>query len=96
MEIIIPSGAQIDRPGFQCRMCDAPFWTLPALESHVIKCSEDHASELAVAQAWWRDFYGTVDPEWEQYNESLRRQGLDPEVQYARGRKSDIRRASES
>lgn len=77
-------------------MCNDRFTDLRALEAHVIKCSRVHENELADAAAWHTEFHEAPDPEWAAYNEDLRRQGIDPNVQFNRGRKSNIRKAGES
>ena len=85
-------------PKFFCRMCQTQFLTEAVMERHVLTCAEKNLEEI---RARHRDpvdsFYGEgVDPEWEKYNRALERAGINPEVQYNRGRRSNIRRASES
>lgn len=85
---------------FVCRICGEQIPVLDARSqvTHVQRCSEDFADELAALSPVRRlaEWNAVPDPEWESYNQSLKADGQDPEVQYARGRRSNIRRASES
>lgn len=84
-------------PHFFCRICKTQFITEKAMEHHVVKCgNDDTVAELRSQQARNQPFFAYVDPEWEAHNAALRAQGINPEVQYNRGRKSNIKRASES
>lgn len=96
MELWLPPSQT--RPGFigHCNVCGSDFGSRPAYTLHVVKCAEAHGQELLELQADVRRFNAAPDPEWQDYNEGLKAQGLDPEIQYARGRRSNIRRASES
>lgn len=85
---------------FVCRICgeEIPLTDARSQELHVVACSGEHQDVLstlspAARLGWWND---PVDPEWEAYNLAIRDAGRDPEEQYNRGRKSNIRRASES
>ena len=86
------------RPGFVCRICgeewargdQAPF------EKHLAACSEENHGRLVALNAEKQKFNQHVDPEWETYNAGLRAAGINPEIQYSRGRRSNIRRAAES
>lgn len=86
------------RPGFVCRVCHAEFakGDVSAYERHVVRCGEEHHDRLVAQTGELRRFNEPLDPEWEAYNAALRAAGIDPEEQYSRGRKSNIRRASES
>lgn len=97
MDLWIPSSARDTQPAkYQCRICNGKFVEFRAFESHVITCSKVHENELADASAWHSEFHEHPDPEWHQYNEDLRQAGLDPNIQFSRNRKTNIRRASES
>lgn len=87
-----------DTPKFLCRICKTGFLTTGAMERHVLGCADpDKLDEIRARRNAPKDrFYQPVDPEWDAYNRALERAGINPEVQYARGRKSGIRRASES
>lgn len=95
IDIWIPESAR-ETPKFQCRICNDRFVELNSYERHVLKCSRAHETELAEAAEWHEWFHQAPDPEWETYNENYRRQGIDPNVQYSRNRRSNIRRARES
>lgn len=84
-------------PQFFCRVCRTSFITQKVFEQHVLNHGDDELEELRARHRAQHDqFYGWVDPEWETYNAALRRAGINPEVQYSQGRRSNIRRASES
>lgn len=85
-------------PKFICRICHTPFAQdeMHAFEHHVICCSNEHEAELMERSPRHSPFAEAPDPEWQAYNEGLVAQGLNPEVQYSRGRRSNIRRARES
>lgn len=85
-------------PRFFCRICKTQFLTEKVMERHVLACgNDDTVAQLRSQTRGNLDaFYTPVDPEWAAYNEALERQGINPEVQYNRGRKSGIRRANES
>lgn len=98
MELWIPESAKDTQPArFICRICNDRFVVWRAFEQHVIKCSKVHENELHEFAAYHQKIAQDIpDPEWEAYNLGLRNQGIDPDVQFNRGRKSNIRRASES
>lgn len=85
-------------PKFFCRVCRTSFITEAVYIRHVTSHSDDDIAEIRARHKDPVDaFYGPgVDPEWAAYNEALERAGIDPETQYNRGRRSNIRRASES
>lgn len=64
---------------------------------HIERCYDDNAELLGDMSPVRRlsDWNEPPDPEWAKYNDDLRESGQDPEVQYARGRRSNVRRASE-
>lgn len=79
-----------------CNICGSEYASRVAYEHHVALCASQHAQELADLNAEVRAFTSEPDPEWGDYCRALKAEGCDPEVQYARGRRSNIRRASES
>lgn len=85
-------------PKFFCRICKHPFGEdeMHQFEHHVIRCAQEHEEQLRERSPRHSRFAEAPDPEWRDYNEALIAQGLDPMVQYSRGRKSNIRRARES
>lgn len=95
MDLWLPETA---RPGFVCRICGESFLRgdQGPFERHLVKCSEEHHDELVGLNADLQRFNRPLDEEWESYNADLRSRGIDPEVQYSRSRRSNIRRASES
>ena len=85
-------------PFFRCRVCDAAFGEdeMHQFEHHVIRCAEANEEALMAKAPSRNPIFAPLDPEWQQYNDKLRADGQNPEVQYNRGRRSGIRRASES
>lgn len=79
-----------------CHICAAQFTKEHLYVLHVVKCADQYAQELSELHSSMRKWNEPVDPEWQAYNTSLERAGIDPDEQYARGRRSNIRRASES
>src|SRR6476469_8933549 len=85
-------------PKFRCKICDDGFHTLPAYESHVLKCWDEHEDTLVEIIEEHRDpvWYGPMDPEWEAYNAALRNAGVNPEIQYRRRKDSAKKLSTES
>lgn len=97
MDIWLPeSSRDTKQVKFQCRICNHRFQTFRVYEDHVIRCSKEHENELHEYGAWYVETHREPDPEWADYNLGLIKQGIDPDVQFSRGRKTNIRRASES
>lgn len=93
----IPSSMNDESKPLVCRICGERFARDTQLLRHVESCwarIENQARE-AVAEHK-AEFDAIPDPEWRDYNETLKAGGQDPEVQYNRGRRSNIRRARES
>lgn len=84
-------------PQFFCRLCRTSFITEGAYTRHVVNHPDDDIAEARARHKSAIDgYYGEgPDPEWAAYNAALERAGIDPVEQYNRGRRSNIRRASE-
>lgn len=96
-EIWLPSSAtDTKKVRFQCRICNHKFQTFRVYEDHVVKCSRQHDAELHDYADWYTRTHQEPDPEWGAYNADLTNRGIDPDIQFSRGRKSNIRRARES
>lgn len=84
---------------FVCRICgeEIPLLSMSDQTKHVQRCSEQYREALEELSPVRRlaEWNAVPDPEWEAYNNALKADGLNPEVQYNRGRRSNIRRASE-
>jgi len=87
------------QPMFICRICgeQIPLESPRAQVDHVVRCSEEHQSQLEALSPVRRlaEWNTHLDPDWAAYNENLKASGQDPEVQFNRRRRSNIRRASE-
>ena len=94
----LPPSVTDDRPKpWVCRLCGQRFRTDGSLVRHIENCYGRIEAEVREVVAEHKAEMDNIpDPEWRDYNEGLKRQGLDPEVQYNRGRRSGIRRARES
>lgn len=79
-----------------CFVCGSQFTSQHVYTLHVTKCADRHGQELADLHEDARRWNAPVDPEWQDYNAALKAAGIDPDTQYSRGRRSNIRRASES
>lgn len=92
----MPESARDTRPArFQCRICNKRFPEFGPFERHVLTCSKEHENELADAAVWHQEFHAAPDPEWESFNEDLRREYGDPSVQFGRP-KNSVKRLRES
>lgn len=86
------------RPSFvgSCHICGEQFARQHTYMLHVTKCADRYGQELSELHSSLRTWNAPVDPEWQDYNTGLQAAGIDPDEQYNRGRRSNIRRASES
>lgn len=95
--VLVP--VELAQPMFVCRICheQIPMESPRAQVDHVARCAEEHRETLEALSpvrrlAAWNQ---PLDPEWEAHNQALKKDGQNPEVQFNRGRRSNIRRASE-
>lgn len=79
-----------------CHICGSQFTRKFLYEQHVVKCADEYGQELQDLHGDMRKWNEPVDPEWMAYNTALKAAGISPDEQYNRGRRSNIRRASES
>jgi hypothetical protein len=78
-------------------MCRQEFGDVQALVNHVEnECWPVHGDELEATAKRRADFHRAPDPEWEAYNDDLRRRGIDPDKQFDRRLKHGHRRLRES
>lgn len=96
MELWLPPS--MTRPQFvgSCAICGSDFTSRPKYERHMAQCADHYAQELVELRAEQRKWDADPDPEWAAYNRQLAADGVDVMSQYARGRRTNIRRASES
>lgn len=86
------------RAAFVCRTCLMEFTDRERMQfqHHVVRCYEEHETEIQAARAPRREFDAPVDQEWADYNETLRARGIDPDRQYDPKFKRSVKRLRES